>query len=74
MFDWLFPRRRARQQQVDECIDAIMAQVAFTGQSLTLLQAAFRLQGRARDSGVFIGLDQALRRLRQRDQARMFVR
>lgn len=74
MLGWLFPRRRARRQQVDDCIDAIMGEVAFSGQSLTLLQAAFRLQGRARDGGVFIGLDQARRRLRRRDHAGLFIR
>lgn len=74
MLNWLFPRRRARNAHVEACIAGLLEEAAWSSQTITLTQAAMRLQGRARSGGVLLGFDQALYRLRERDRDQVFVR
>jgi hypothetical protein len=72
--NWFFPARRERNAHVEACIAHCLDEARLSSQTVSLFQAAFRLQSRARAGGVVLGFDQALYRLKRRDRMGVFVR
>lgn len=74
MPNWFFPARRARHAHVEACISTLLEEGRLSNQPLRLARAAFRLQRRAADGGVFLPFDQAFYRLKKRDREGVFAR
>lgn len=71
---WFFPVRRARHAHIKECIQTLLEEAQLSSESVSLFQAAFRLQIRARAGGIALGFGEALYAVKRRDREEVFVR